>query len=362
MDMMFNLEIPINPTSFGQVGWGVCYEIFKRGLTPNIFPIGEVDLRAFQEDTNFTFWLQMCIEKAPREFSANDPTITLWHINGSHKRLSNKKNILWTAHETSMLTPTEANILNNYQKVFTTSNYSKKIFTDAGVKNVKWCPNYFDSIHLHKIETPKLPNDPITFGLSGKLEKRKNTRDIIVSWANMFAGKSEYRLNCCIFNPFLDPDMQSREIHSWFGGRIPWNIKILPFQVKNSDYNKDFNSWQIDLSGLSGAEGWGLPCFSSICLGKTAIVLDAHAHKDYATKSNSILVEPNGEVEIYDGAFFQKGHQFNQGNMFTFSQDAAHEAFKKALDNLENPAIVKESSKLRKQFSVANTVDTLLNI
>lgn len=354
---MLNLEVPINSLSFGQMGWGVCYEIYKRGLDVNLFPHGEVDLRSFKEDRNFSYWLDSNIRNGLSRYSVDDPVVSLWHINGSHRGLKVPQSTLWTAHETSESTPTEINILSKYSRVLFTSNYSKNIFEKDC--NADWCPNFFDEVHLIP---EKKTSGPITFGLVGKLEKRKNTRDIMISWANLFAGKKDYRLNCCIYNPFIDGGAQMQEIARWFNGRIPWNINILPFQVKNSDFNKVLNSIDIDLSGLSGAEGWGLPCFNAICMEKVAVVLNAHAHKDYANEENSILVEPNGVSSIADGVFFQDGAPFNQGNMFTFSQEAAHEAYKKALDKLEKGVSVEAAAVVREKFSVRKTVDKLLNL
>lgn len=355
---MISLEIPINSLSFGQMGWGVCYELYKRGLDVNLFPHGEVDLRSFKEDSNFTFWLRQNIELAAARYSSDDPVISLWHINGSQRGVRAGLATLWTAHESSKPTPTELNILDKYSRVLFTSNYSSDIFKASGART-EWCPNFFDEIHLIP---EKKTSGPITFGLVGKMEKRKNTRDILVCWANKFAGKKDYRLTCCIYNHFLDPQAQMQEIARWFGGRIPWNINILPFQQRNFDFNKVLNSIDIDLSGLSGAEGWGLPCFNAICMEKVAVVLNAHAHKDYATESNSILVEPAGTCNIADGVFFHDGAPFNQGNMFTFSQEAAHESFEKALDKLEKGVSVDEARKVREKFSVKRTVDTLINL
>lgn len=360
---MFNLEIPINSMSFGQMGWGVAYELYQRKLEPNIFPIGEVNLAAFKPDTNFQYWLTKCCKKAPSNYKNDSSTISLWHINGSHKRLTNRT-ALWTAYEASKPTQTEVNICRKFDKVFFTSNYAKENFLKAGLYSSDFCPNFFDSVHLKNLgaEYNEI-NKPVTFGLVGKMEKRKNTQQILVSWANMFGNKQGYQLICCVFNPFVHPDAQIAEINRIFNGQKPWNIEFLPFTEKNSEFNKILDRIDIDLSGLSGAEGWGLPCFNSICLGKVSIVLNAHAHKDYADSDNSILVEPSGMIDIYDGMFFRPGEEFNQGDMYTFSQEAAQEAYKKSLDIFEKCGKVGKQSErfsLQEKFSVKNTVDKLL--
>jgi hypothetical protein len=50
---------------------------------------------------------------------------------------------------------------------------------------------------------------------------------------------------------------------------------------ENSIYNEFLNSADIIL-GMSGGEGFGLPEFQSIALGKHAVLLNAHAYKTWA--------------------------------------------------------------------------------
>jgi hypothetical protein len=130
--MRFNLEVPINPLSLGQIGFGILLDLFKRGINPNIFPIGPVQLNSFNIPPQFENWLKENISNSLERYKKSDTTITLWHINGSHKRLSDKT-ILWTAHETDQLTETEKNILLMYDQVLVTSSYSKNVFQESGL-------------------------------------------------------------------------------------------------------------------------------------------------------------------------------------------------------------------------------------
>lgn len=357
--MNFNLELPINSLSFGQVGFGILRELYKRDINPNIFPIGQVDLKSFLVDKGFYEWFQHNISEADSRYSFNTPSIKLWHIAGSHSKLS-KYNVLWTAHETDQATPTEINICKSFSKVLFTSNYSADIFSKTLKKKIGYCPNYFDDLHFFRTNQKYANSDKvITFGLFGKMENRKNTINALVSWANQYANKKEYRLNCAIYNPFVPTEVQANQISSIFGGRVPWNISFQPFQEKNIDYNNVINSIDIDITGLSGAEGFNLPLFTSLCLGKQAIVLNEHAHKDFCNPKNSILVESSGKKPIYDGQFFKQGAKYNQGNMYNFKMEAAIEAMKQAetLAKVRNT----EGELLKEQFSVTKTVDILLN-
>lgn len=357
--MKLNLELPINGLSLGQVSVGVLREMFSRQYLPNIFPIGNIDLSAYNIDKSFIDWLQFCIQNAQARYSKDHLSIKIWHINGSERRLSNKQ-ILWTPHETSMLTSTEKNIISNNDIVCFTSKYSLDIAQKAGLKNVNYCPNFFDGHHFFKTDDILKPN-AITFSLIGKFEKRKNTAQILKLWAKLFGRNENYRLNCLINNPFLPQDKWGEIISSVFGADgVPWNINFIPFQEKNSNVNLVMNAADIDLSGLSGAEGFNLPCFHSLALDKVGVVLKAHAHLDYMDKGNSVSVDPSGTLPIYDGAFFVQGSPYNQGLMYSFDEEKVVEKIHEAIDLFRTGQL--KNSTLAEEFSVKNSVDTLLSL
>lgn len=357
---MFNLELPINPLSLGQVSFGILHELFERNIQPNIFPIGQIDLSAFDYSREFQTWLTSCINSSLKNLTKAKTSLKIWHLNGSWNVVQAQRHVLFTAHETDTLTETEVDIIKSKDTVFFTSDFSVDKSKELGLTNTRVCHNFFDSRHFHKKEVPKngLEN-VVTFGLFGKMEKRKLTTDILAAWGNKFANNPKYRLNCCIFNSFLDPNIQKNTLETVFKGNIPWNINFLPFQGKNSTYNDVLNSIDIDLSGLSGAEGWNLPAFQSLCLDKVVVFMDAHGHKTYINDAECIKVKPANTVPIYDNIFFVKGQPFNQGNMSTFSQDSFNEAVDKALTMVGT--LNGNGEKISKKFSVQNTVDTLLS-
>jgi NADPH2:quinone reductase len=72
---------------------------------------------------------------------------------------------------------------------------------------------------------------------------------------------------------------------------------------------------------MSGAEAWSLPSFSVMAMGKHGVILNATGMKDWAPQSGAVMVEPSGMVDIYDGVFFQKGDEVNQGQMYSWNED-----------------------------------------
>ena len=124
-------------------------------------------------------------------------------------------------------------------------------------------------------------------------------------------------------------------------------------------YNDFLNSGNI-IIGMSGGEGWGLPEFHSLALGKHGVILNAHAYKDWATKDNSVLVESNGLIDSEDGIFFTKGAPFNQGNIFDFNEEAFIDGCEKAIERVENNKVNENGLKLQKEFTYKKTLESIL--
>ena len=356
--MDFALELPINNLSFGQVSINLLLEIHKRGLNPCIFPIGNPDISAFNKlPEDFKFWLKQNIEKAYSTYSRNVPIIKLWHLNGSLGSLG-KEQVLFTFHELDEATPNEINVVRNNHRVVFSSKYSASVFAPFA-NNVGSVKLGFDAVNFRKTGRKYLPDGVVGFTLAGKLEKRKHHAKILSLWARLFGNDKRYMLNCALFNQFMKVEEQEAILGNALGGKKPFNINFVPFMQSNEAYNDFLNCGHIDLTGLSGAEGWNLPAFQQTCLGKWSIVLDAHAHKDWATKDNAILVAPKDKEESYDGVFFAKGMPFNQGSIFTWDEAEVEAAMKKAIESFAGKPNT-EGEKLAAERTWAKTVDVLL--
>lgn len=130
---------------------------------------------------------------------------------------------------------------------------------------------------------------------------------------------------------------------------------------KNSLYNDFLNSSDI-IIGMSGGEGWGLPEFQSVAIGKHAVILNAHGYKEWANENNSVLVNPNGKIEVYDNMFFNKGQIFNQGNIFDFDADDFLNACDKAIERVKKQKINTSGIELQNKFNSEIFVENVLKI
>ncbi len=355
--MKLLVNAPINALSFGNVSVNILRELYKKNIDLIFFPIGEkVELSAYDKiDQDFIKYLQERTNNRFEKIDKNIPSLKLWHIFGSESRYT-KNQSLFTFHEVSEVTPVEKNLLNLQDIILVSSNYTKSIFELNGLSNVTYVPLGFDT-DFHLTNRSYLP-EKIHFGLMGKFENRKNSSRIIKTWLKLFGNKSEYQLTCAITNQFLEKSRFQNELLKIMDGKHYNNVNFLPYMQMNSEVNDYLNSIDIDLGGLSGAEGWNLPSFNATALGKWSVVINATAHKDWATKDNSILIEPSSLKDCYDDIFFKKGQAFNQGQFFDISDEEMENAILKSVSYAKTPN--PEGLKLQKQFTYEKTVETIL--
>ena len=342
---------PINSLSFGNVSYNLLKEIYRLGIDTSLFPMGKVDLSSFDnKDKDFLSWIKQSIDDRFKKAERDQTTLQMWHLNGSEHRISAKQ-ILYTFYELNKPTESEVSLCNMQDKTVFSSSYAQSHF-----KGSTFSPLGFDS-YFHDTGKSYMP-DKIHFGLMGKFEKRKHTEKIIRTWIKAYGNNYKYQLTCCINNPFFKKEQMESLINNLLGGTRYGNINFLPFLPHNSQVNDFLNSIDIDLGGMSGAEGWNLPAFNSTCLGKWSIVLNSTSHKDWANSDNCIMVEPNGREEIYDNIFFHKGSMFNQGDIYTFNERDLLLAMEKAekVCKIKN----KEGIKLKDKFTYKNTLEKIL--
>jgi hypothetical protein len=354
--LAFNL--PLNPTSFGQVSFGILRELFKRKEEIVLFPIGNVDISTQNQDPEFFNWIQESIQNSTKNHSRKNPVFKLWHLNGGLESFSENQ-VLLTFYEVDSPTLTELNIIKNNKKVLFSSNYSLSIFKNYSIDNIEFTPLAFDSEHF-KVEKPK-NKEGIYFGLFGKLEpQRKRHLKSLQAWVKKYGNKQGYFLNCAIFNPFLDPKVQNNMLLQALEGKTYWNINFLSYMQQNSVYNDTLNNTDIVIA-MSGGEGWGLPEFQSVALGKHCIGLNAHAYKEWMNEENAVLINPKNKIPCYDNIFFRQGMEYNQGNIFDWDEQDLIEAFDKAESRFKQNPINTKGLELQNKFTYKNMVDSIIS-
>lgn len=358
MNLAFNL--PINSVSFGQISTLILRELYNSKVNVGVLPIGNVDLSTQSNLTQeFANWLQQSINSSLETFNRKNKIFKLWHLNGSFESYSNEQ-VLLSFYELDQPTKIELNTVKNNHKVLFSSKETVEVFKNLGCKNVEYIPLAFDKYNFNTIEKKYFVDDRVVFNLVGKLEKRKHHLKLIKLWANKFGNNKKYSLQCCIFNQFMKPEDQNDLVNRALEGKTYFNINFLPFMGQNSIYNDFLNSGNI-IIGMSGGEGWGLPEFHSVAMGKHSIIMNAHGYKSWANEDNSVLVEPNSKIEAYDGIFFHKGHPYNQGNIYDFNGDDFVSACELAIKKVEKDKINRAGLKLQDEFSSAKLANNILS-
>lgn len=352
-------HLPLNSTSLGQVSLSILRELYNRKVDVLLFTIGNVDISTQVQDKEFFNWIQQSIIRAPSEHSRKNPVFKLWHLNGSLESFSDKQ-VLLSFYEVDSPTNIEINIIKNNTKVLFSNNYSVSVFQNYGIENIQYLPLGFDNIHFKQV-SPKNKNG-IQFGLFGKLEpQRKRHIKVLQNWIKKYGNKEGYFLNCAIFNHFIDPNVQSQIINQALNGQRYFNINFLNYLPSNEMYNDLLNNIDIVLA-MSGGEGWGLPEFQSVALGKHCIGLNAHAYKDWMNDDNSVLVNPNGKIPCYDNIFFKQGDAFNQGNIFDWNDQDFLDGLDKVESRYKQNPINTAGLKLQETFTYTKMVDEILKI
>jgi len=356
--MEFSAHLPVNGLSFGQVSLCVLKEFHKRGLEPCLFPINE-DISAYSFDKEFVDWLKACIKKSPEKHKRDNPSIMLWHLNATALQTVSSRSLLLSFYELDSPTPAEINIASNFSKLAFTSKHSASIFSEYGLKP-EYIPLGFDNNHFKKLDKKYYDDGRIVFNLCGKLEKRKRHNKIIRAWAKKFGNNKKYHLQCAIHNPFIAKEMPSL-ISRILEGKNYFNIQFLNHMSKNITYNDFLNSGDIIL-GLSGGEGWGLPEFHSVAMGKHSVIMNATGYTEWASEKNSVLVTPSSKISSVDGVFFNEGAEYNQGKIYDFDDDSFIHACEEAVKRVESNKTNEEGLKLQKEFTYSKTADKILEL
>jgi hypothetical protein len=353
------IKAAFNSLSFGNVSYNIVREIYKRDFNASIFPIGDnFDFSAFDKlDQDFKKWIESSANNRLTSMKSDIPCLSLWHLNGSEE-FPGKKSCLYTFYELDNPTFTEKNICEMHDKVIFSSSHAKNCFQNVNCDNTYNVPLGFDEDF--EVLDKNYLQDKIHFGLVGKWEKRKSTAQIIKNWAKKYGNNPKYQLTCCVVNPFFKPDDMNAIISQSLDGKMYGNINFIPRLRTNSEVNELINAIDIDLSGLSGAEGWNLPAFNATALGKLSIVLNHTSHKDWANKENSIFSDPETEENSEDGVFFTRGAPFNQGNINLISNEKMISLFEES--EKFKGKVNEKGLMLKKDFSYEKTVDSILNI
>jgi glycosyltransferase involved in cell wall biosynthesis len=356
MSKPFNLVV--NPLSFGQISTGILRELYKRNADI-VLSLHENQFEPSSEerDEEFFQWISTAVSLFHEKHDRDNRVFSLWHLNGALKSVS-KEQVLLAFYELDSPTNAEINVVKNNFKTLFSNQEAVDAFKEAGCENVEYIPLAFDDHNFKKTDI-NYDDDRIVFSVLGKYEKRKNHEKAIKAWIKKYGDNKKYALHCAIWNPFLSPEDNNGIAASLMGNRKVFNVLYSGFMSSNKQYNEFLNSAHVVL-GVSGGEGWGLPEFQSVALGKHAVILNCSGYKGWATDENSVLLEPSGKQSCVDGIFFHEDAPWNRGQIYDFDEDAFISSCEEVIKRVEKDRNNKAGEKLKENFTYSRMVDSIL--
>lgn len=362
MSNKLTTELVLNAVSFGFVSYNILKAFHELGQEFDFKPIGEqLDFSSFSKSTKeFRDLLTNKARTFQKSYSRKNKNFRLWHIGGSESSIGYEQNLL-TFHELDALTDTEVNILNNQAAVMVSSEESKQVFLNYGVTvPITYVPLGFDSEHFYQTGKKYLDDNIVVFTVAAKYEElRKNHKQLIRCWLKKYGNSPNHRLHLFIYNVHLSPEQNQQIAHHVLDGKYYSNVQFNGYLKTLGELNDAFNANNIILDA-SGGEGWSFGSFNSLALGKHGLISNCSAMKGWATTENAVLIEPNGKKEAVDNIFFHKGAPFNQGNIYTFSDEAVLEGLSQVEARYRSNPVNEAGLKLRDQFTWQKTAKIIL--
>lgn len=362
--MNLNINLPINSVSFGDVGWNLMLELYKKDIHPNFFPIGNnLDITAFDKtQQDFVSYLTLCAQKAIKRYKREYPCFRTWHIQGSEQSFSND-NYFFTFRELDQISEIERNILNNQKIVFVSCQETKEMFEEYGVTSkVVYCPLGFDNSHFYRKDKRYFNDGRISGLICAKFEERKATKRIIQLFLSKYKNNRNIHLILAITNVHFKPEDMNSIYNDIFGGQQPpFNVTILPYLRTRSELNDLYNSCDFIIDG-SYYETWSLPTFTACAIGKHVLAHNVAGIKGWANNENSVLFEPFSKEIAHDGIFFHKDrNDFSFGNWYKWKDEDFMDGLEKVIKRVESNRLNSKGLELQKTFSWEKSINTILH-
>lgn len=329
---MLTFNFPINSTSLGASAFHILENVEDKY---NLFPLGGgVDISSFEPCANeLKTKIQESMRLGLENHSIEDTSIRLWHHFASMERIS-KRQLLYTFHEVDGLTKVERNALNQQEAIIVPCEFNKEVFLRHGVtKPVHVVPLGVDRSVFYPLQKYANKQGPFIFVMGGKFEARKFHLEILQAFMATFANNPMVKLRCCISNRFVDMKMIMQLIHEKiFRGQPPSNVEFIDWLPTERHY-ADFLSHADCLVSPSRGESCNLPLLQALSCGLNVVTNADHAHKDYITADNAVVIPNEGQSVAKDDVFFRNDNTTNTGTWFNVSVNSIAsgmiEAFKR---------------------------------
>jgi len=296
---MINLMAPINTLGYGVVGTNIARSLNDFGYS--LFPIGNLEWQSELDGAA----IKSGISRAAMH-NKSHPSVKIYHQFDLSVFPMGSRYIGFPIFELDDFSEREKWHLKNVDKLFVCSEWAKSVIESSvnnhpeifvvplGVDGNIFFPESYNSWNINSFK-----NEKTIFFNCGKWEKRKGHDILCEAFKAAFEDSDEVELWMMNSNPFLSSD-QTLEWHNKYKMT---NVKIL-----------DRARTQFDLANImravdcgvfpSRAEGWNLEALELMSCGKSVIITDYSAHKEFCNSNNSLLIEIDELESANDGIWF----------------------------------------------------------
>lgn len=287
----------------------------------------------------------------------NAPTISLGQAHPSYIANYGTPKIIYPIFETTKLSPTELQLMNEADRVWVPSQWAKEICRQNMVKSHDkvqqidvvplgvdpnfYCPQDRGQSQLGIELASRRAAGYKVFFSGGKFEKRKghylvlNALDkllsnekicLLVHWDNPFIKDYGQFITSVLEQYGFDLDKNCAGINRYTNGNV--HLYTIP---RKSSFSYVRNLYAEADFGLfpAFAEGWNLPLIEMISMGKPCITTYYSAHTEFLDKDNLLLITAEGGnmVPAQDGVWFNG----NRGDWFEPTLQSVEDKVRMAL-------------------------------
>ncbi len=217
-----------------------------------------------------------------------------------------RKRIGYTVWESTLVPKDWINQLKQLDQVWVPSSWGREVFVENGIPDdlIKVVPEGVDT-SIFNPDIPKideLDNGNFKFLVVGKYEKRKCSKDIILSFSQEFNKDDPVELVLLCHNQFIKDFDIVKEIVKLNVAHLA-NIRIIKYLPSLNDVARLYKSCDVFLMP-SRAEGWGLPIMEAMACGLPVITTCYSGHTNFANDNNAYLTAIKRLIDIHDPVFF----------------------------------------------------------
>lgn len=287
-------------TSYGLCGLNLTEQLAKNSsVNLSISPIGGVSYDPFLLEQNLSHLHN-------KELFGDIISIVLFHqgLTSQYYHPKATKKVAFPIFELDNFNSAEINDLQQADEIIVCSQWAKNVLNQFIEKPIHVVPLGYNPKVFKFSKTHQNQFEARTVFLNiGKWEHRKCHTELAHLFRSAFSPLDNVLLLMCPHNFFLPPEENERlknEYKKVLGDQVVFYDRLeSQFELANVESLADCHI------GLSHSEGFGLPNFESLVLGKEVILTDYAGHTEYANKNNSRLVSIDKLEPAVDGIWFK---------------------------------------------------------